>query len=98
MNEKRPGSAPVCILSHDLWKQRFGSDSKIVGNTVTLNGEMWTVVGVMPTGFRFPQNVDLWVPAMVRSSSKTRGAQHYLGDRKSTRLHSSHLGISYAVF
>src|ERR1039458_3114957 len=78
-DEERPGSAPVCILSHDLWKQRFGSDSKIVGNTVTLNGEMWTVVGVMPTGFRFPQNVDLWVPAMVRSSSKTRRAQHYLG-------------------
>lgn len=78
-DEERPGSAPVCILSDDLWKRRFGSDSKIIGKAVTLNGEMWTVVGVMPAGFRFPQIVDLWVPAMVRSTARTRRAQHYLG-------------------
>jgi putative ABC transport system permease protein len=40
---------------------------------------MWTVVGVMPAGFRFPQSVDLWVPAMVRSTARTKRAQHYLG-------------------
>jgi putative ABC transport system permease protein len=78
-DEERPGSAPVCILSDDLWKRRFGSDSKIIGKAVTLNGEMWTVVGVMPAGFRFPQSVDLWVPAMVRSTARTKRAQHYLG-------------------
>lgn len=78
-DEERPGSAPVCILSDDLWKRRFGSDPKILGNTITLNDEMWTVVGVMPAGFRFPQSVDLWVPAMVRSTARTKHAQHYLG-------------------
>jgi putative ABC transport system permease protein len=78
-DEERPGPAPVCILSDDLWKRRFGSDSKIIGKAVTLNGEMWTVVGVMPAGFRFPQSVDLWVPAMVRSTARTKRAQHYLG-------------------
>ena len=70
-DEERPGSAPVCILSDDLWKRRFGSNPKILGKPVTLNGEMWTVVGVMPAGFRFPQSVDLWVPAMVRSTART---------------------------
>jgi len=78
-DEERPGSAPVCILSDDLWKRRFGSDSKIIGRAITLNGEMWTVVGVMPAGFRFPQSVDLWVPAIVRSTARTKRAQHYLG-------------------
>ena len=47
-DEERPGSAPVCILSDGLWRRRFGSDPKILGKAVTLNGEMWTVVGVMP--------------------------------------------------
>jgi putative ABC transport system permease protein len=78
-DEERPGSAPVCILSDDLWMRRFGSDPRILGKAVTLNGEMWTVVGVMPAGFRFPQSVDLWVPAMVRSTARTKHAQHYLG-------------------
>ncbi|HME34471.1 MAG TPA: ABC transporter permease, partial [Candidatus Sulfotelmatobacter sp.] len=78
-DEERPGSAPVCILSDGLWRRRFGSDPKILGKAVTLNGEMWTVVGVMPRGFRFPQSVDLWVPAIVRSTARTKHAQHYLG-------------------
>jgi putative ABC transport system permease protein len=78
-DEERPGSPLVCILSDDLWKRRFGSDSKIIGKAVTLNSEMWTVVGVMPAGFRFPQSVDLWVPAKVRSIARTKRAQHYLG-------------------
>jgi putative ABC transport system permease protein len=78
-DEERPGSAPVCILSDGLWRRRFDSDPKILGKAVTLNGEMWTVVGVMPAGFRFPQSVDLWVPAMVGATARTKHAQHYLG-------------------
>jgi putative ABC transport system permease protein len=78
-DEERPGSAPVCILSDGLWRRRFGSDPKILGKAITLNSEMWTVVGVMPAGFRFPQSVDLWVPTMVRSTARTKRAQHYLG-------------------
>jgi len=79
LDEERRGSAPVCILSDGLWKRRFGSDPKIIGKAAILNGETWTVVGVMPEGFRFPQSVDLWVPSMVRSISRSKHAQHYLG-------------------
>jgi putative ABC transport system permease protein len=86
-DEERPGAAPVCILSDGLWRRRFGADPKILGKAVTLNAEAWTVVGVMPAGFRFPQSVDpsvdlsvdLWVPAMVRSTARTKHAHHYLG-------------------
>jgi putative ABC transport system permease protein len=90
-DEERPGAAPVCVLSDGLWRRRFGSDPKILGKGITLNAEVWTVVGVMPAGFRFPQSVDLsvdpgvdpgvdlWVPAMVRSTARTKHAHHYLG-------------------
>jgi putative ABC transport system permease protein len=77
-DEERPDSASVCILSDGLWKRRFGSDPKIIGKAVTLNGEMATVVGVMPAGFRFPQSVDLWVPVIL-PISRAKHAQHYLG-------------------
>lgn len=78
-DEERAGSAPVCILSHGLWTRRFGADPKIVGKSIRLNGEMWTVVGVMPAGFLFRHSVELWVPAIVRSTSRAKRVQHYLG-------------------
>jgi putative ABC transport system permease protein len=51
------------ILSHDLWAQRFGSDRSIVGQRVMVDGDPCTVVGVMPSGFAFPDAADAWLPA-----------------------------------
>jgi putative ABC transport system permease protein len=52
---------PLVILSDGLWQRRYGSDRNIVGQSVVMNGENYTVVGVMPQGFRFPSNeVQLW--------------------------------------
>ena len=73
-DEERPGSAPVCILSDGLWKGRFGSDPKILGKAVTLNSEMWTVVGVMPAGFRFPRALATQ-STLVRSSIAAHSRQ-----------------------
>jgi predicted permease len=51
------------VLSHAVWRDHFGSDPRIVGRAVRLNGTVHTVVGVMPADFRFPyRNVDLWTP------------------------------------
>ena len=56
--EVLPDSPSVAILSYDLWQHRFGLDPNILGKSVTLDSESVTVVGVMPLGFRFPdQNV-----------------------------------------
>jgi putative ABC transport system permease protein len=52
----------VVVLSHRLWTSRFGADSSIVGRIATLNGMDYTVVGIMPAGFGFPYEVDLWSP------------------------------------
>ncbi|MCI0490161.1 MAG: ABC transporter permease [Blastocatellia bacterium] len=59
----RPEDDHVVVLGHSLWQRRFNSDTSIVDRNITLNGESYTVVGVMPQGFRFPieaDPVDLW--------------------------------------
>ncbi len=61
--EDAPGSeARVFVMSHGLWKRRFGSDPDIVGQTFNLNGENWTAIGVMPADFELMLPRDLWVP------------------------------------
>ncbi|MCI0538394.1 MAG: ABC transporter permease, partial [Verrucomicrobiales bacterium] len=52
--EETTGREQVVILSHGLWKRRFGSDPGIIGNTITLNGKPFEVVGVMPQKIKFP--------------------------------------------
>jgi putative ABC transport system permease protein len=56
------GAQHVVVLSHRLWASRFGADPSVVGRTVTLTGIPHTVVGVMPAGFEFPYQAELWSP------------------------------------
>src|SRR5262245_3424628 len=59
--EDEPGRNRVVALSHSLWRRRFGSDQNIVGKALQLNGESFTVIGVMPAAFRW-QADELWSP------------------------------------
>ena len=56
------GAGHVALLGHGLWQRRFGADPAIVGRVVRINGEGYTVVGVMPEDFAFPAGVELWTP------------------------------------
>ena len=67
-NDERPGAAPVVVVGHDVWRQRFGGRMDAIGRTVQLGRTMTTVVGVMPEGFAFPINHRLWVPLQLRPS------------------------------
>ncbi len=60
--EERPGSDRVVILSNALWQRRFGGDPGILNKTISLSGVSNTVVGIMPAGFQFPEDTDLWRP------------------------------------
>jgi putative ABC transport system permease protein len=60
--EDKPGSPPVAVLSHELWQNRFAGDAGIVGESITLDGHAYTVIGVMPAEFAFPSRADLWTP------------------------------------
>ncbi|HVT61611.1 MAG TPA: ABC transporter permease [Thermoanaerobaculia bacterium] len=63
--EDRPGKRRVVILSHALWSRRFGADSTVLGRPIRLNGEDYTVVGVMPALFDFPPRAELWTPVQI---------------------------------
>ena len=67
------GSEPVTILSHALWQQRYGSDPAIIGRTIDLSGVGHTVVGVMPSGFSYPGNTMIWIPAAGDFADDSRG-------------------------
>src|SRR6516165_11334318 len=63
-NEDEPGNR-VVILSHGLWQRQFGGDSGIIGKNVTLDGQQFQVIGVMPPRFTFPigsNPPELWIP------------------------------------
>jgi predicted permease len=60
--EDLPGKNHVVVLSHGLWQRRFGSDPAILDRQLTLNGENYTVIGVMPADFEFNSGDELWTP------------------------------------
>jgi predicted permease len=77
--EDQPGANRVVMLSHALWQRRFGSDPAIVGKTIMLNGAGFSVVGVMPESFQFPEREDLfWIPIAFSQNEAARRGSHYL--------------------
>ncbi len=71
-DEDRPNQDAVVILSHALWQRRFGADPKIIGRTIVLSNRPRAIVGVMPSGFRFPQVSEYWVPLALNTQMWTR--------------------------
>src|SRR5256714_5565406 len=62
----------VAIISHGLWKHRFGSDPNIIGKQVQISGSSMTIVGVMPPGFEYPEQTQVWVPSAVNLLDEPR--------------------------
>ena len=60
--DNQPNAAKVAIIGHALWQRDFGGASDIIGKGFRLNGKAATVIGVMPRGFAFPTNEELWIP------------------------------------
>jgi putative ABC transport system permease protein len=65
-----PSAPRVAVISHDLWQQRFGGRPNVAGETFSLGGVQYTVVGVLPNGFRFFTPVPLWVPIRFRTEDR----------------------------
>ncbi|MEO7135526.1 MAG: ABC transporter permease [Vicinamibacterales bacterium] len=61
-DDDRRGAAAVVIIGHGMWQNRYGSNPAVIGRTIRVNDTPATVIGVMPEGFKFPFNTDLWVP------------------------------------
>jgi putative ABC transport system permease protein len=61
-NDETPDRSEIVILSHRFWARAFGSDRDAPGRVLALNGNFYTIVGVMPPGFGYPGHTDVWVP------------------------------------
>ena len=62
LENEKPGSDQVVVLSYSLWQKRFGGDPAIINKTITLDGKSFAILGVMPPDFSMPRPVDVWVP------------------------------------
>jgi len=67
----------IAVISHRLWRERFGGDPSIVGKSIALNGPLFTVVGVMPQGFQYPNDTDVWHRITWDVTQHSRGA-HFM--------------------
>lgn len=70
--DNQPNAAKVAIIGHALWQRDFGGASDIIGKGFRLNGKAATVIGVMPKGFAFPTNEELWIPLWSEFPPKER--------------------------
>ena len=77
--EDQPGRENVVILSGSLWKRRFGSDPNIVGQSITLSAASYTVIGIMPSSFQFPdRDIELWTPIAFTAGQAQQHGSHYI--------------------
>jgi putative ABC transport system permease protein len=60
--DNTPGAAKVALIGYGIWQRDFGGSPTIVGTGVRINGKSATIIGVMPQGFAFPTNEELWIP------------------------------------
>jgi putative ABC transport system permease protein len=87
--EQTPGHADVAVISYRLWQTRFGRDPQVLGRHVSFfngQGHGQTIVGVMPPGFSFPDEAELWIPREVGEFFKTK-ARQYPNQHVIGRLH-----------
>ena len=66
------GAAPVLLLGYGVWKERYGSSPDVVGRAVHVNEKPATIIGVMPNGFKFPANTDMWMPLLPTTEMEKR--------------------------
>ena len=74
-SDEAPGAVPVAILRYGFWERRYGKDPGVIGRAIRINGTPTTVIGVMPRGFSFPQNEDLWLPLVPTPDLEKREAR-----------------------
>lgn len=75
--DERPGAEAVVMLGYGVWKDRYGLDRNVIGRSVRAAGKSAVIVGVMPEGFKFPSNEDLWMPAVPDEQMEKRTARDF---------------------
>ncbi len=78
--EDQPGKNDIVVLSYEVWQQNFGGQKGVIGKTVKLDGRPYTVIGVMPAGFRYPISMrnGVYIPLHVSPQAITSRGGHWL--------------------
>lgn len=71
-------SGRVAVIGYGMWQRNFGGDPQLVGRTVNLNGEAYTVIGIAPPGFNFPRRSEIWTPALLAEDKRDRGSNYLM--------------------
>jgi putative ABC transport system permease protein len=96
-SEMQPGQDRVAVLSYAIWRDTFGSDPRAIGRAVTLDDKPYTIVGVMPPAFDFPNETKLWTPLVLTDKESAQrgwrmfGILAHLAPHKSAREAQSEL-------
>ena len=78
--EEQPGREAVALVGYTLWRQRYAGDARLVGQTLTLDGKAYTVVGILPPGLKYPglrltlppSGADVWIPLIPTGGEQNR--------------------------
>ncbi|MBM3768944.1 MAG: hypothetical protein FJW32_26490 [Acidobacteria bacterium] len=89
--DHEPGKHRVVILGEEFWRRRFGGDYRVIGASIPLNGQSWTVTGVAPSELAFRRGVDVFVPIALDESQRGRG------DRRLTVIGRLKAGVSKEI-
>jgi len=77
-DDNKKGAAPVVLVSYGYWRQHLGSAQDLPQLHLKIAGALYSVIGVLPPGFRFPKDVDLWLPADLDGENQSRTSHNYL--------------------
>lgn len=69
-SDTSPGAGSAVVIADGWWRRRFGADAAIVGQTLTLDGRVYTVIGVMPPEFDIPSDVHAWLPLIINPADR----------------------------
>ena len=75
--ESKPGGVPVAVISYDFWRRVLGGRTDLTGTTLRISDKGFTVVGVMPPGFGFPYNAEVWIPREASLPETSRSAHNW---------------------
>jgi putative ABC transport system permease protein len=76
-DDAKKGAGPTVLVSYGYWKEHLGSQQDLSRSHLKINGAVYSVIGVLPAGFSFPTNVDLWLPADLEGENPSRTSHNY---------------------
>jgi predicted permease len=76
-DDAKKGAGPTVLVSYGYWKEHLGSPQDLSQSHLKINGAVYSVIGVLPAGFSFPTNVDLWLPADLQGENPSRTSHNY---------------------